>query len=48
MSVENTRKVMTRYFESDHNDTSMLAEDVSFTLMGTGEEARGPAAVVDL
>jgi predicted ester cyclase len=48
MSVENTRKVVTRYLEADHNDTSMLAEDVVFTIMGTGNEHKGRKAVLDM
>jgi len=46
MSVENTRKVITRYFEADHDATSMLAEDVVFTIMATGEENKGRQAVL--
>ena len=41
MSVERTRDVMTRYLDSDHNDLSMMADDVVFTNMATGEENRG-------
>ena len=45
MSVESTRDAMMRYFESNHTDTSLLAEDVVFTVMATGEEYRGREAV---
>ena len=45
MSIEDTRKTMQRYFDAAHGDTSMLAEDVVFTTMGTGEEYRGREAV---
>ena len=48
MSVEGTRDVMKRYFESDHNDTSMMADDVVFTIMWTGEEHSTPEAVSDM
>lgn len=46
MSVESTRATMMRYFSSDHGDTSMLAEDVVFTIMSTGQEHRGRAGVM--
>ncbi len=45
MSVERTREVMARYWDSGHRDLSMMAEDVVFTTMATGEEHRGPEAV---
>jgi steroid delta-isomerase-like uncharacterized protein len=45
MSVERTREVMSRYWDSDHKDVSMMAEDVVFTHMASGDEHRGPAAV---
>ncbi len=45
MSVESTSAVLDRYFSADHMDTSMLADDVVFTVMATGDEYRGPAAV---
>lgn len=48
MSVENTRKVITRYFEADFNDSSMLAKDVVFTIMPTGESQVGPQAVREM
>ena len=41
MTVERTREVMTRYLDSQHADLSMMAEDVVFTNMATGEEHRG-------
>src|ERR1044071_3900625 len=41
MSVESTRDVITRYVESNHTDLSMMADDVVFTNMGTGEEHHG-------
>jgi predicted ester cyclase len=46
MSVESTRAVLHRYFEANHDDTSMLADDVVFTVMGTGQEAHTPQGVV--
>ncbi|MGQ0549497.1 MAG: ester cyclase [Armatimonadota bacterium] len=45
MSVESTRKVMQKYWDSQHSDVSMMARDVVFKLMGTDLEYRGPEAV---
>jgi steroid delta-isomerase-like uncharacterized protein len=45
MSIESTRTVMMRYFDAHHTDQSMMAEDVVFTIMGTGQEHHGRAAV---
>lgn len=45
MSIESTRAVMTRYFDSQHSDLSMMADDVVFTVMATGQEHRGRDAV---
>ena len=42
---ETTRQVMTRYLESNHSDLSMMAEDVVFTNMATGEQHHGPEEV---
>jgi steroid delta-isomerase-like uncharacterized protein len=36
---------MTRYWDSQHQDLSMMAEDVVFTHMATGDEHRGPDAI---
>jgi steroid delta-isomerase-like uncharacterized protein len=46
MSVERTQEVMNRYWDSDHRDVSMMADDVVFTHMATGDEHRGPDAVL--
>lgn len=46
MSVESTRNVMTKYFDSDHADVSMMAKDAVFTIMATGQEHRGPDAIM--
>ena len=48
MSIEKTRGVMDRYFKSEHGDVSMMADDVVFTIMGTGQEHRGPQAVAGM
>jgi steroid delta-isomerase-like uncharacterized protein len=45
MSIERTREVISRYWDSGHRDLSMMAEDVVFTHMATGDEHRGPEAV---
>ena len=45
MSVESTRDAITRYVDSGHTDLSMMADDVVFTNMGTGEEHSGIEAV---
>jgi steroid delta-isomerase-like uncharacterized protein len=45
MSVESTRKIITKYIESKHSDVSVMAKDVVFTHMATGDEHRGPEGV---
>ena len=45
MSIETTRAVMTKYFESQHTDTSMMASDVVFTVMATGQSHVGHEGV---
>jgi len=48
MSIEITREVITKYLNSKHSDMSMMAEDVVFTNMATGQEHRGPAGVLQM
>ncbi|MCC7165076.1 MAG: ester cyclase [Anaerolineae bacterium] len=48
MSAESTRETMTRYFDSEHSDASMLADDVVFTIMGTGQEHHGREGVLGM
>ncbi len=48
MSIESTRKTMQRYFAAEHSDVSMMAKDVVFTVMGTGQEHHGPEAVLGM
>ncbi|MCE7988799.1 MAG: hypothetical protein DYG89_47190 [Caldilinea sp. CFX5] len=48
MSSESTRATMLRYFNSDHSDVSMMAEDVVFTTMATGQEHQGRDAVLGM
>lgn len=45
MTIESTREAMTRYLESDHEDLGMMADDVVFTNMATGDEHRGVEGV---
>ena len=37
MSIETNRNILTKYIDSNHSDVSMMAEDVVFTNMATGE-----------
>ena len=48
MSVEGTREIMMRYFDTEHADTSMLADDVVFTIMTSGEEYCTPRSVLEM
>ena len=43
MTPERTREVMTAYLEG--HDVSRIAEDAVFTIMGSGQEFRGLAAI---
>ena len=45
MSIESTRETMNRFFNAQHGDVSMMAEDVVFTLMASGDESHGKEAV---
>jgi len=45
MSIDRTREVMSRYWDSGHRDLSMMADDVVFTNMATGDEHHGPDGV---
>ncbi len=45
MSIETTKKIINQYLDSNHSDLSMMAEDVVFTNMATGEKHNGPEAV---
>jgi steroid delta-isomerase-like uncharacterized protein len=46
MSIDSTREAITKYLDSKHSDLSMMADDVVFTHMATGEEHRGPEGVL--
>lgn len=48
MSVESTREAMTRYFNSEHSDVRVMADDVVFTIMATGQTHLGPEAVLGM
>ena len=48
MSVESTRAAMMEYLNVDHSDTSMMADDVVFTVMATGEENHTPEGVLGM
>ena len=42
MSAESARAALQRYIDSGHSDLSMMADDVIFITMATGEEVRTP------
>lgn len=39
---------MSRYFNSEHSDVNMMADDVVFTIMATGQTHRGPQEVLGM
>lgn len=45
MSLDSTRSIISKFIDSNHSDLSMLADDVVFTNMATGESYTGPEAV---
>lgn len=45
MSADRTREMLERYLGSRHQDLSMMADDVVFTTMASGEEHQGREAV---
>jgi steroid delta-isomerase-like uncharacterized protein len=45
MSVQRTRDAVERYLNSAHKDLTMMAKDVVFTTMATGDEHRGVEGV---
>jgi steroid delta-isomerase-like uncharacterized protein len=45
MSLDGTRKAIMKYIDSNHADLSMMAQDVVFRTMATGDEHRGPDGV---
>lgn len=48
MAIEKTREVITRYLDSKHSDLSMMADDVVFIHMATGQEHHGREAVSEM
>ena len=48
MSVESTKEAMMRYKAADHSDTSMMADDVVFTVMATGQRHETPEGVLGM
>jgi len=48
MSIESTRQTLQRYINSEHSDVSMMAEDVVFTIMATGQENHGRDGVAGM
>ena len=45
MTAETTKKIMSKYIDSNHTDLSMMASDVLFTDMTTGDKTKGPEEV---
>ena len=45
MNAETTRAILDRYFNSEHSDVNLMADDVVFTVMATGQEYRGREAI---
>jgi steroid delta-isomerase-like uncharacterized protein len=48
MTVERTRETIMPYFNSEHSDVSMMADDVVFTVMATGQEHHTPEGVLGM
>ncbi len=48
MSVASTQSTMMRYFNSEHGDVGMMASDVVFTIMATGQEHHTPEGVMGM
>ena len=47
-TLDSTTVVMTQYLNSHHTDVSMMADDVVFTIMATGQEHHGPNGVLQM
>jgi steroid delta-isomerase-like uncharacterized protein len=45
MSLESTKSIISKYIASNHSDLSMMADDVEFTDMTSGQKYTGPEAV---
>lgn len=48
MTVESTKRIMMQYLDSQHSDVSMMADDVVFTHMATGDAHHGPDEVLQM
>jgi len=48
MSIDRAREALARYIKSNHSDLSMMAPDVVFTNMATGDEHRGVEALAGM
>ena len=48
MSIETTKKIINQYLDSSHTDLSMMADDVEFTNMATGDKHKGPKEVSEM
>ena len=48
MSVETTKQAIQKYLDSKHTDSTVLAEDVIFNNMATGEKYTGPDEVLNM
>ena len=48
MSIEKTKEIVSKYIDSKHTDTNMMASDVVFTNMATGEKYQGPESVTNM
>lgn len=48
MTTDETREVIERYSALDHDVGDVMADDVVFRVMATGDEYRGPEAVAEM
>ena len=48
MLAKSTREKLLQYFNSEHDDVSVMADDVVFTIMATGQEHHGPDGVLGM
>ena len=48
MPADRVRAIIQRYVDSNHSDLSMMADDVVFRTMATGEEVRGREALAGM
>lgn len=48
MSIDSTRQTILNFLNAEHGDTSMMADEVTFTVMGTGQESHGPQGVLEM